>query len=106
MEARKLAEGTALEAQAAKEASSGFFKKPQWELAASSYSKAAVCFKVAKAAEACAGAHVSASQAYLELGTTGVFQAAKHLEAAGALRHSPDLLEQAALLYRSNGTSP
>ena len=106
MKARKIEEGTALVAEGDKHCSSGFFKKPQWELAAQSYKKAAVAFKVAKEPKRCAEAHLKAAEAYGQSGSR--FHAAQSLEGAATMTEDvlrkAQLMEQASEMYRENGT--
>ena len=101
----KVDEGNAHMQAAEKAASSGFFKKPDWDSAAASYVKAATAFKVAKEKEACAAAHRRAAGAFEASGSK--FHAGKHLELAAKEAARPQeavpLLEQAARLFRENG---
>ncbi len=92
---------------AEKAASSGFFKRPDYESAAASYVKAATAFKVAKEREACVVAHTRAAGAFEASG--GKFHAGKHLEMAAKEMAKPQeavpLLVRAAQLFRENGNA-
>jgi hypothetical protein len=104
MKERKMAEGAQLMAEGDKHASSGFFKKPQWELAAASYGKAGVAYKVAKEGALGCSAYEKAAHAHSETGA--VFAAAKALETGASLVkgvRGMQLLEEAAVRYQSNG---
>lgn len=96
--------GDAHMAEGDKLASSGLFKRPNWEGAAACYVKAGAAYRVAHNALAAKGAYQKAAQAWAQAGST--FNAAKHVElAAGQCKgeESALLLEQAARLFGESG---
>lgn len=94
-------------AEGDKHASSGFFKKPNWDAAAASYQKAAAAYRVAKAPDAARQAHQKAAHAWHQAGS--LFNAAKQVEAAASQatdgQDKAALLDQAGELYGQAGNT-
>mmetsp|Transcript_14407 Transcript_14407/g.24635 ORF Transcript_14407/g.24635 Transcript_14407/m.24635 type:complete len:285 (-) Transcript_14407:37-891(-) len=106
--AKKIEEGNNLLKQADKAVSKGFFKKPDYEMGASYYDKAAVCFKIAKKFSMARKSFEKASQAHYD--NHMPYSAGKSLEQAGNMAleaKKPDeaasLFQQASMFYREDG---
>ncbi|KAG1441001.1 hypothetical protein G6F56_011676 [Rhizopus delemar] len=63
MEAEQIREGVKNIQQGDKAASKGLFRKPDWDLAASYYDRAATCFKIAKSYDQAVQAYAKSSEA-------------------------------------------
>lgn len=102
---RKVAEGTEALRQAEKCLKTGLLKwKPDFDNAANEYSKAATCFKAAKALDQCKDAHLRSADCYLKNGS--FFASGKQLEQAalvsrdmGNLQAAAELIDRASRLY-------
>ncbi|KAH6948227.1 hypothetical protein HPB50_023206 [Hyalomma asiaticum] len=102
---RKVAEGTEALRQAEKCLKTGLLKwKPDFDNAANEYSKAATCFKAAKALDQCKDAHLRAADCYLKNGS--FFASGKQLEQAalvsrdmGNLQAAAELIDRASRLF-------
>ncbi len=84
MEARKVAEGKAELASAAKCSKASFWSRPDFDGAAYHYEKAAVAFKIGRDHAAAIDAYAKAAQVHQKL-DAGSFMAAKHLESAALI---------------------
>lgn len=103
MEARKLAEAEAAMAAGAKLLKTSMFGrwKPDYEMAATEYEKAAVAFRVAKAMPQAIGAFMKCAEAHEQ--SNSKFMAAKHLETAALLaKDNLKLYEQTCQLYEKS----
>ena len=96
--------------EAEKALKTGFFKwNPDYDTAASEYTKAATCFKLGNAAEKCKQAYIKAADVQEKLGS--LFHSAKLLtQAAGVasdinqMDEAVNLMEKASILYREHGS--
>lgn len=101
----KIAEGTEALRQAEKCLKTGLLKwKPDFDNAANEFTKAATCFKAAKALDQCKDAHLRAADCYLKNGS--FFSSGKQLEQAalvsrdmGSLNVTAELIDRASRLY-------
>ncbi|KAI9472178.1 MAG: hypothetical protein EXX96DRAFT_583141 [Benjaminiella poitrasii] len=91
MDAEQLREGTKYMQHGDKAASKGLFRKPDWDLAASDYERAATSFKIAK----------SYDQA-----VTAYFKASEALSKADAIHLAGKALENAAFILATNLNQP
>ncbi|KAJ1963850.1 hypothetical protein GGI12_001801 [Dipsacomyces acuminosporus] len=106
----KVAQGFAKDAQ--KASKGGWFSKPEWDLAAQYWDKAATAYKAARHFEEAADCYSNASGAYVKI--NAVYMAAKCCENAGALAEQQlrdytsaiDYYCRASDLYLSHGSSP
>ncbi|XP_064611486.1 gamma-soluble NSF attachment protein-like [Liolophura sinensis] len=107
---RKISEGLEHIRQAEKCLKTSLFKwKPDHDGASSEYTKAATCFKNAKAYEEAKECYVKAAESQKHMNSP--FHAAKSYEQAGLickenkeLSEAADLMEQAAFMFQENGT--
>jgi len=102
MEARKKAEAEAAMIAGAKCLKTSMLGrwKPDWELAAVEYEKAAVAFRVAKAMPQAIGAFTKLAEAHEK--SNSLFAAAKHFETAALLAKDLKQTEHAAQLYEKS----
>ncbi|XP_056015934.1 gamma-soluble NSF attachment protein-like [Ostrea edulis] len=108
---RRMAEGQTHIQAAEKYMKTSFFKwKPDLDSAASEYTKAATCFRNAKAFKEAKGAFLKAADVHKQM--NAIFHAAKMIEQAGLLckefkdvEGCVNLLEHAADLFHQNGTA-
>ncbi|KAI7904039.1 soluble NSF attachment protein [Cokeromyces recurvatus] len=91
MDAEQIREGVKYMQHGDKAASKGLFRKPDWDLAASDYERAATSFKIAKSYD-------QAVQAY--------FKASDALSKADAIHLAGKALENAAFILASNLNQP
>ncbi|KAL9541786.1 hypothetical protein PS6_010145 [Mucor atramentarius] len=63
MDAEQIRDGVKYMQQGDKAASKGLFRKPDWDVAASYYERAATAFKIAKSYDQAVQAYVKASEA-------------------------------------------
>ncbi|KAJ1945739.1 hypothetical protein EC988_005687 [Linderina pennispora] len=106
----KLAQSFVKDAQ--KASKGGWFSKPEWDLAAQYWDKAATAFKAGRHFEQAADCYSKASAAYVQINT--VYMAAKCCENAGILaeqqlKDSAKAIEyytRASDLFLSHGSSP
>ncbi|KAI8057136.1 hypothetical protein BDF22DRAFT_669718 [Syncephalis plumigaleata] len=99
--------------EAEKAATKGWFRKPDWEMAAQYFEKAGASFRTAQQYESAAKAFTDASDAYNK--SNSLFLAAKAMESAGSMyqqqRHNGDesrcahCFRQASNLYQAHGSS-
>ncbi|KAJ2630371.1 hypothetical protein H4R22_002711 [Coemansia sp. RSA 1290] len=109
VESLSLAQSYVKDAQ--KASKSGFFSKPQWDIAATNWDKAANAYKTAMHYEEAIDCHVKASEAYVKVNI--IYMAAKGYEAAATLaeKHLKDHAKaityytRASDLFRSHGSS-
>nr|XP_018904161.1 PREDICTED: gamma-soluble NSF attachment protein-like [Bemisia tabaci] len=109
-EARKLEEGLEYIRNAEKSLKTGLLKwRPDYDVAADEYSRAATCFQVAKSYQKCYDCLMKASDCHKQ--NRSWFHAAKSLEQAilickdlGDLREIPHLAEKSASLYQQYGS--
>jgi len=110
MSSVKLTEALNHVKEAEKALKTGFFKwNPDYDTAASEYTKAATCFKLGKSAEKCKEAYLKAADMQEKLGS--LFHSAKLLtQAAGVasdlneMDEAVNLMEKAGILYREHGS--
>uniref|UniRef100_A0A224XSA5 Gamma-soluble NSF attachment protein n=1 Tax=Panstrongylus lignarius TaxID=156445 RepID=A0A224XSA5_9HEMI len=107
---KKIQEGLELIRSAEKSLKTTFLKwRPDYEVAADEYSKAATCFKIGKSFEQCKDCYMKASECHKQ--NRSLFHAAKNLEQAilvckdlGDLRDIPDLAHKACTYYQQQGS--
>ncbi|KAI8376885.1 soluble NSF attachment protein [Blakeslea trispora] len=99
MDAEQIRDGVKNMQQGDKAASKGLFRKPDWDLAASCYERAATSFKIAKSSDQAVQAYIKASDALSKADATHL--AGKALEnAAFILAHDLNQPQRAAELYQ------
>ncbi|RKP12467.1 soluble NSF attachment protein [Piptocephalis cylindrospora] len=106
----KISEALDYYGQAEKAASKGWFRQPDWDIAAQYYDKAGATFRTAKMGDRAGDAFKKASKAYFEGGS--VYLAAKAMEhAAGVVEgqkgsegEGSQLLSEASALYAAHGS--
>ncbi|KAI9591869.1 hypothetical protein BDF19DRAFT_453330 [Syncephalis fuscata] len=109
----KVNEGLGYMKEAEKATTKGWFKKPDWEMAAQYFEKAGTSFRAAQQYESAAKAFIKASDAYNK--SNSLFLAAKAMETAGSMyqqqKHTDDearcadCFQQASNLYQAHGSA-
>jgi len=110
MSSEKLNQALGHVKEAEKALKTGLFKwSPDHDTAASEYTKAATCFKLAKSLDKCKDAYLKAAEMQEKLGS--LFHSAKLLTQAagvssdsGEMEEAVDLMEKASMLYREHGS--
>ncbi|KAG0171529.1 hypothetical protein DFQ28_000874 [Apophysomyces sp. BC1034] len=91
MEAQRIREGVKLMQEGDKASSKGLFRKPDWDIAAGCYERAAVSFKIAKSYDQAVQAYAKASEALFK---------------ADAIHLAGKAMENAALVLAQNLNQP
>ncbi|ORE06500.1 TPR-like protein, partial [Rhizopus microsporus var. microsporus] len=99
MEAEQIREGVKNLQQGDKAASKGIFRKPDWDLAASYYDRAATCFKIAQSYDQAVQAYAKASEALFK--ADSIHLAGKATESAAfIIAHNLNQPQRAADAYQ------
>ncbi|KAI8337287.1 hypothetical protein BC941DRAFT_353129 [Chlamydoabsidia padenii] len=109
MEAERIREGVKLMQDGEKASTKGLFRKPDWDLAASCFERAATSFKIARSYDQAVQAYTKTSEAYFK--ADGIHLAGKAMENAGFLlaqnlnqpQRAADAYKQASDLFMADG---
>ncbi|ORZ17232.1 hypothetical protein BCR42DRAFT_326500 [Absidia repens] len=109
MEAERIREGVKLMQEGEKASTKGLFRKPDWDVAASCFERAATSFKIARSYDQAVQAYTKTSEAYFK--ADGIHLAGKAMENAGFLlaqnlnqsQRAAEAYKQASDLFMADG---
>ncbi|KAI9029728.1 soluble NSF attachment protein [Phycomyces nitens] len=110
MEAQRIRDGVKLMQEGDKASSKGLFRKPDWDVAAGCYERAATSFKIAKSYDQAVQAYAKTSEAFFKAGANHL--AGKAMESAaliltqnlGQPQRAAEAYQQASDLFMTQGS--